>query len=97
MCKWLDYHRLHQEEHIDYQNETCEKIGKWDSTFLDEEDHDTLFSLLLLSNYLEIKDLLGLCCKYIARQIIGKTVEEVEEIFKIKTPVESGGEENNNQ
>lgn len=87
LCAWMDYHRLHQEEHVKFKNETCEKIGEWDRKFLDEigTDHDLLFSLLLLANYLDIKDMLLLCCKHIARQVINLSEDEVNAHFGIKS------------
>ncbi len=85
LCSWMEYHRLHQEEHVKFKNETCEKIGDWDRKFLDEigTDHDLLFSLLLLANYLNVKDLLLLCCKHIARQVINLSEDEVNAHFSI--------------
>lgn len=95
-AKWLDYHRLHQEEHLKFKNESCEKIGDWDKQFLDEigEDHDTLFSMLLLANHIDCKYLLNLCCKHIARQIIDKDPEEIKKHFQLNPlePVEGDDE-----
>jgi S-phase kinase-associated protein 1 len=42
-----------------------------------------LFKLIEVSNYLNIKSLLDLCCKTIANMIKGRTPEEVKELFKI--------------
>lgn len=85
LCEWLDYHRLHPEEHVDFKNESCEKAGNWDEEFLKRigTNHEVLFSLLLLANFLEVPELLQLCCKYIARNIIHRSAEEVRKYFNI--------------
>ncbi|KAJ4830426.1 hypothetical protein Tsubulata_032911 [Turnera subulata] len=47
-------------------------------------DQDTLFDVLLASNYLDIKNLLDLVCQTVADMIKGKTTEEIRKTFHIK-------------
>merc|ERR1712006_55274 len=55
----------------------------WDKQFAAVDD-DTLFSLILAANYLDIKPLLDLTCKTVADYIKGKTPEEIRIRFNIK-------------
>ena len=47
-------------------------------------DQTTLFDLILLSNYLDIKSLLDECCEHVAEMIRGKTEEEIKKQFNIE-------------
>ena len=52
----------------------------WDADFINVEN-ELLFKLLTVSNYLDIKPLLNLCCAKIATMIKGKTREQIKTIF----------------
>jgi len=58
------------------------KIDSWDNRFL-KLDQSALFELMLAANYLDIKGLLELTCKYVANIIKGKTSEELRTQFNI--------------
>ncbi|WOK98689.1 hypothetical protein Cni_G07401 [Canna indica] len=58
-------------------------LKAWDAEYM-EIDRDTLYNLLLASNYMEIKDLVHLCAAKVADMIRGKQPEEIREIFNIK-------------
>jgi len=51
---------------------------------LSQNDTETAFKLTKTSNLLEIKDLLNVCCKFIASIINGKESHEIRKIFGIK-------------
>ena len=55
-------------------------VSDWDADFINV-DKILLFDLLQASNYLDIKELLDLCCAKIATMIKGKTKTQLEKIF----------------
>lgn len=60
---------------------TDDIIG-WDLDFC-KVDQPTLFELILAANYLDIKELLDVCCKTVANMIKGKTPAEIRATFNI--------------
>ena len=63
-------------------------------------DQATLFELILAANYLDIKELLDLCCQTVANMIKGKTPAEIRKTFNIKndfTPEEEDEVRKENQ
>lgn len=60
-----------------------DELKTWDADFLNV-DQSTLFGLVSAANYLDIKSLLNLTCKAVAEMIMGKTPEQIREIFNIK-------------
>jgi S-phase kinase-associated protein 1 len=55
-------------------------VSYWDADFINV-DKILLFDLLQYSNYLDIKELLDLCCAKIATMIKGKTKAQLEKNF----------------
>lgn len=89
--KVLEYCEHHKGEPIPYvepdadQGETRRRttdIGEWDQSFIDV-DKEMLFELILAANYLDIRSLLDLGCKTVAKLIKGKTPDEIREMFNI--------------
>ncbi|PNH01761.1 SKP1-like protein 4 [Tetrabaena socialis] len=74
LAKVLDYCRQHVAAVVDEQ---------WDSDFV-AVDKETLFSIVLAANYLNIEGLLHLTCRTIAGMIAGKSPEEIRQTFNIK-------------
>merc|ERR1711993_135623 len=66
-----------------YKNDQSESSEK-DLEYLKTDD-GTLFELILAANYLDISQLLEVCCKQVANMIKGKSAEEIRAdlIFKM--------------
>merc|ERR1711977_104525 len=78
--KVIDYCTYHTEHKEAKEDET----EAWDKQFAAVDD-DTLFSLILAANYLDIKSLLDLTCKTVADYIKAcKTPQEIRRRFNIK-------------
>merc|ERR1712139_443247 len=72
VLKYANYHHTKEEEK-----------NAWDAEFVKVDD-DTLFSLILAANYLDIKSLLDLTCKTVADYIKQcKTPQEIRRRFNI--------------
>merc|ERR1711937_320227 len=77
VLKYCNYHYENKETKEDEKN-------NWDQEFVKVDD-DTLFSLILAANYLDIKSLLDLTCKTVADYIKQcKTPQEIRRRFNIK-------------
>ncbi|XP_011047805.1 PREDICTED: SKP1-like protein 1B [Populus euphratica] len=60
-----------------------DELEKWDADFVDV-DTDSLYDLLLASNYLSVEVLLGQLVQKVADMIKGKQPEEIRKLFNIK-------------
>merc|ERR1712139_546721 len=77
VLKYCQYHHDNKETKEDEKN-------AWDAEFVKVDD-DTLFSLILAANYLDIKSLPDLTCKTVADYIKQcKTPQEIRRRFNIK-------------
>merc|ERR1712167_224493 len=77
VLKYCNYHHSNKELKEEEKN-------AWDAEFVKVDD-DTLFSLILAANYLDIKALLDLTCKTVADYIKQcKTPQEIRRRFNIK-------------
>lgn len=65
---------------------------KWYVDYVDV-DQDFLFEITLAANFLDIKDLLDLCCAKNASNIKGLPLEEIREIFGIENDLTEEEEE----
>merc|ERR1712166_1069522 len=80
LAKVIEYCAYHK-EHADEKEDAVEA---WDKAFAAVDD-DTLSSLILAANYLDIKPLLDLTCKTVADYIKQcKTPQEIRRRFNIK-------------
>eukprot|EP01023_Acetabularia_acetabulum_P016072 TRINITY_DN1792_c0_g1_i13.p1 TRINITY_DN1792_c0_g1~~TRINITY_DN1792_c0_g1_i13.p1 ORF type:complete len:274 (+),score=44.55 TRINITY_DN1792_c0_g1_i13:60-881(+) len=79
--KIIEYCQFHQKSRI--ENISEEDIKAWDQEFV-QVDQRTLFGLILAAKDLVIDGLLDLTCETVARMILGKTPEEIREVFSIK-------------
>ncbi|XP_065643189.1 S-phase kinase-associated protein 1-like [Hydra vulgaris] len=80
---WATHHKDDPPPPEDDEKRT-DDIDPWDQEFL-KVDQGTLFELILAANYLDIKGLLDVTCKTVAKMIKGKTSEEIRKLFNIKT------------
>jgi S-phase kinase-associated protein 1 len=60
-------------------------VGEWHARYIDCP-HDTLVSIILAANYLEIPKLLQLGCAKLAALIKEETPEDIRRMFNIITP-----------
>lgn len=58
-------------------------VTPWDQRFLDALDLPTLIELTKAANYLNIPNLLDLCCRTIAKQMTGLKAEELRKKFNL--------------
>uniref|UniRef100_A0A0G4F2E4 SKP1 component POZ domain-containing protein n=1 Tax=Chromera velia CCMP2878 TaxID=1169474 RepID=A0A0G4F2E4_9ALVE len=82
------------EHHKDQQAPKVKRIGqamsKWDTEFFDEIRHgdsnlDSLFRVLVASDYLQIDSLTDLCCLKLADMTKGETTDEIRLLFKLES------------
>ena len=59
-----------------------------------EVDTTDLFSIILASNYLDIKELLDIACEKVATMIKGKTPDEIRKKFNVENDFNIEEEEN---
>jgi S-phase kinase-associated protein 1 len=86
VAEYCKYHTEHPTSVVTEEKEkrTGDDIIGWDLDFTANVDQQTLFELILAANYLDIKDLLDLLCKTIAKQLVGKTPQQIKDLFGIK-------------
>lgn len=63
-----------------------EPIKPWENTYLKSfgDDKVLIFQVILAANYLDISNLLMLCCRHVAGMFKGKSVDEIRKEFNIK-------------
>lgn len=84
-CKRLvQYEKDVQDITEDYQHgQLDDEFNSWKRDFIDI-DQAVLYELIMAANYLNVSELLDLCCKEVARLIKGKSPEEIRAYFHIK-------------
>uniref|UniRef100_A0A803LSS2 SKP1-like protein n=1 Tax=Chenopodium quinoa TaxID=63459 RepID=A0A803LSS2_CHEQI len=95
LSKVIEYCKKHATEDSD----SDEQLKQWDKEYANNMDLNTLYNLLLASNYMEIKGLLELLTQCVADMIKGKLPEEIRAHFNIKndfTPEEEANIRNEN-
>ena len=70
-------------EWVNHRKDVPDENSSWNRDFI-RINPDFLFELALASNYLDIPDLLDLCCQTIGEMIIGKSAEEIKKNFNFK-------------
>ena len=64
-------------------NNLGDVVNEWYAGYVNL-DNETLFELILASNFMDIKSLLELACAKVASMIKGMTVPEIRELFNIE-------------
>merc|ERR1712020_538361 len=76
-----------------YKNDESDlSSSEWDLEYLKIDD-GALFELILAANYLDISQLLDLCCKQVTNMIKGKSAEEIRARFNIQNDFTKAEEE----
>merc|ERR1712020_744978 len=78
--------------HYKSNDESDLSSSEWDLEYLNIDD-GTLFELILAANYLDISQLLDVCCKQVANMIKGKSAEEIRARFNIQNDFTKAEEE----
>ena len=81
LTKVIEYCTYHHRAEQEQASEDEARV--WDRDFVKVDD-ESLFSLILAANYLNLKPLLDLACKAVADEIKGKTPDEIRSRFNIK-------------
>ncbi|EDW56222.1 S-phase kinase-associated protein 1 [Drosophila sechellia] len=88
---WADHHKnddAQATEGVEVIPGSPPVISPWDANFINV-DLPILFEIIQAAKYLEIKDLVDLCCKTVANMIRGKTPEQISRIFNIQRDLPS--------
>ncbi|XP_059651116.1 SKP1-like protein 1A [Cornus florida] len=83
LAKVIEYCKKHVKVPKTNDGTVDEELRNWDNEFVNV-DHPTLFDLILVANYLDIKNLLHLTCETLGDMIKGKSVEEICTMFNNK-------------
>lgn len=92
IIKWLEHHK--NDTVLDYNNDgtssnsvddlrRTDPLDEWDKQFF-SINQETMYEIILASNYLNIPQLLDSGCKVIANMIRGKSDVEIRQIFNIE-------------
>ncbi|XP_064536794.1 S-phase kinase-associated protein 1-like [Drosophila montana] len=83
---WAEHHMDDEPSLDDDEEESLSNgmISSWDKEFIGKVDQAMLFQLMLAANYLDIKGLLELTCRTVAKMIKGKTSAEIRQVFNIR-------------
>ena len=94
VLEYVEHHHNNRADAIEkpLKGKIEEVITEWDKAFLftdlvknhDEKQHETLIDVIMAANFLNIKDLLDLCCACVASMIKGKTPEQIRALFNIE-------------
>jgi len=76
-------HRHENPEDKDKGIEHIRELDDWEKKFTGDLSQPETFQLILAANYLDIKPLLNLLCKWVALQLAGKTPEQIRAYFGV--------------
>jgi S-phase kinase-associated protein 1 len=78
---FCQYHEQHKDVDVNNEDKFLE-VTKWNQEFVRIEQAE-LFELILAANFMNIKNLLELCCQSVANMIKGKSPEQIRSTFGI--------------
>ncbi|KAI1762356.1 E3 ubiquitin ligase complex SCF subunit sconC [Hypoxylon sp. FL1150] len=80
---WCEHH-VREDTFEGFTPSNARDIPAWDAEFLTFELNEDLFKITLAANYMNIPLLLECCIKTIAKNITGKTTEEIREYLHLE-------------
>ena len=95
VVEWCEHHKTDYKEFADEDESSqphLDDISDWDVTFFNI-DQAKIFEIILAASYLDVKGLLNIGCKSVAKLTQGKTPEQIRETFNIKNDFTSEEEE----
>ncbi|GMR59680.1 hypothetical protein PMAYCL1PPCAC_29875, partial [Pristionchus mayeri] len=87
VLQWCSHHANCEDRRTE-----IEEISEWNRRYL-EMENEHLVDLILSANYLDIQQLLELCCMHIGRIIKGKSADEIRRAFQIENDLTPEEEE----
>ena len=88
IVEWIKHSDAQASEDKKEEPEKKPELSQWDEDFLKKINQPVLYDLILAANYMEIKGLLDLTCRSVARIIQGKSAEEIRKHFGIQNDLE---------
>ncbi|PON99329.1 S-phase kinase-associated protein [Trema orientale] len=82
--KKLGDHKESSMEKLRAEKKRKDDLKKWDKEFIKDMDVDTLYDLLTAANYLNGNELVDLLAQKTASMMVGKSPQEIREMFKIE-------------
>jgi S-phase kinase-associated protein 1 len=100
VVEWMIYHTENEnvdegqyfEENDGGKTAKIDEIYLWDREYV-KRNYANIFDIIQAANYLDIKDLLKLACRRVAKMLQGKTPEEIRIMFNIQNDLTPAEEE----
>ena len=86
VLQYCEYHKKDNPPEIEKPLKSpnlADVFCQWDVTYIDIENIEEIFEIVLAANYLHITSLMELACAKIASLIKGKSTEEIRKTFNI--------------
>ena len=86
VLEYCEYHKKDNPPEIEKPLKSpnlADVVCQWDVKYIDIENTEEIFEIVLAANYLHITSLMELACAKIASLIKGKTTEEIRSTFNI--------------
>ena len=86
VVEWCEHHKTDYQDFAEEDESTqprLDDIPDWDVSYFNI-DQAEIFEIILAANYLDIKGLLNIGCKSVAKMITGKSPEQIRQLFNIK-------------